>query len=182
MDSLQQSPIIAAVKDDEGLRRALASDCEVIFYLYGTLLNIHELVASAIAHGKTPIVHLDLIEGLSTKREVAVDFIRKNTQAAGIISTRPALIRRAKDCGLLTIQRFFLLDSLAYSNVVRQKADADFVEFLPGTMPKILSRMSKELPQPMIASGLISDKEDIIAALSGGAVAVSTTNASLWFL
>lgn len=182
MESLQRSPIIAAVKDDEGLEKALASDCEVIFYLYGTLLSISELVARATAHGKTPIVHLDLIEGLSTKREVAVDFIRESTQAAGVISTRPALLRRAKACGLLTIQRFFLLDSLAFNNVVRQRAEADFIEFLPGAMPKILSRLSGVVSQPMIASGLITDKEDIIAALSSGAVAVSCTNPALWFL
>ena len=41
---LLDSPVIAAVKDDGGLRLALASDCRVIFLLYGSIVNIEELV------------------------------------------------------------------------------------------------------------------------------------------
>ena len=41
---------------------------------------------------KRQMVHVDLITGLSGK-EVAVDFIKNNTLADGIISTKPALIR-----------------------------------------------------------------------------------------
>ena len=37
---LMDAPVIAAVKDDAGLRRALESDCQVIFLLYGTILMI----------------------------------------------------------------------------------------------------------------------------------------------
>ena len=33
-----------------------------------------------------------------------------------------------------------------------------------------------------IAGGLISDKEDIIAALDAGAASISTTKEELWFL
>ena len=35
---------------------------------------------------------------------------------------------------------------------------------------------------PVIAGGLISDKEDIIAALDAGAAAISSTNPAIWFL
>ena len=35
---------------------------------------------------------------------------------------------------------------------------------------------------PVIAGGLISDKEDIIAALDAGAASISTTKEELWFL
>ena len=34
---------------------------------------------------------------------------------------------------------------------------------------------------PVIAGGLISDKEDIIAALDAGAAAISSTNPAIWF-
>jgi glycerol uptake operon antiterminator len=33
---------------------------------------------------------------------------------------------------------------------------------------------------PVIAGGLISDKEDIISALGAGAIAVSSTNPAVW--
>ncbi|EJW91450.1 Glycerol-3-phosphate responsive antiterminator, partial [gut metagenome] len=38
------------------------------------------------------------------------------------------------------------------------------------------------LCRPLIASGLISDKEDVIAALSAGALAVSSTCPAVWKL
>ena len=47
-------------------------------------------------------------------------------------------------------------------------------------MPKIITRMKKELGVPIIAGGLIADKEDVIQALDAGAIAISTTNKDVW--
>ena len=181
MRVLDDSPMIAACKNDAGLERALASDCTVIYLLYGNVCTSPSLVQRIKDTGKTAFVHLDLIDGLSN-RDIAVDFIRQSTAADGIITTRPNLIRRARDLGLITIQRFFLLDSIAIENVIRQASQADVVEILPGPMPKIIRRLVGQIRQPLIASGLIMDKEDIISALSAGALAVSATNPDLWFL
>lgn len=179
-DLLLDSPIIAAVKDEEGLTRALSSECQVIFLLYGTLLNIHEIIARAKQQDRLVFVHIDLIEGLSGK-EIAIDYLKQNTDADGIISTRINQIKYAKSIGLFSIQRFFIIDSLSFENVKKQANYADAVDILPGTMPKIINRLSKRLRQPIIASGLIQDKQDMMTALSSGAHAVSTTCCDLWF-
>lgn len=182
LEALHDAPVIAAVKSDEDLSRALTSDCAAIFFLYGTVLNISDLVKSAKDAGKIALVHVDLIEGLSGRDNIAVDFLAKNTQTDGIISTRPNLIRRAKELKLISVQRFFLLDSIAYENVLRQSSNADIVDILPGAMPRVLSRLSAQLHQPLIASGLLADKQDVISALGAGAIAVSTTSEPLWFI
>ena len=39
-EALEDSPIIAAVKDDEGLSRCLTSDSRIIFILYGDIVTI----------------------------------------------------------------------------------------------------------------------------------------------
>lgn len=49
-------------------------------------------------------------------------------------------------------------------------------------MPKIIRKITGENKTPLIAGGLISDKEDVCNALDAGAVAVSSTNAKIWFL
>ena len=54
---------------------------------------------------KMAVGHVDLIGGLSS-REIAVDFIKNNTEADGIISTKPALIRRGKELSLFTVMRY----------------------------------------------------------------------------
>ena len=58
----------------------------------------------------------------------------------------------------------------------------DFIEVLPGVMPKVLRKIAKVSRIPMIAGGLVTDREDVIQALSAGAVAVSTTNREVWTL
>lgn len=177
--AIQETPVIAAVKDGEGLEQALASDCTVVFLLYGTILNLPELVRRTKEAGKLALIHIDLIEGLSAK-DISAEFVSSRTEADGIISTHPNLIRRAKELELLTVQRFFMLDSLSFANVLRQSSNADVVDVLPGAIPSVIGRLVREVRQPLIASGLLMDKSDVVAALSAGAVAVSTTSQRLW--
>ena len=40
--------------------------------------------------------------------------------------------------------------------------------------------MSQRVEQPLIASGLLTDKRDVCGALAAGAIAVSTTSEALW--
>ncbi|MBC8535494.1 glycerol-3-phosphate responsive antiterminator [Feifania hominis] len=179
--SLMENPIIAAVKDSEGLTRALESDSAVIFILFGDILNIAGIVDRIKNRNKHAIVHIDLVEGLGS-REIAVDFLMANTRADGIISTKANLIKYAKNRGLFTIQRFFLLDSLSFTNIGKKSLQdsVDMIEVLPGVMPKIIRRVVAIAGVPVIAGGLICDKEDVVGALSAGASAISSTNAGVW--
>lgn len=180
LNLLAAGPVIAAVKGGDGLEAALDSDVPVIFLLSGDILSVADAAARVRKAGKRVFVHLDLIDGLAA-REVSADFIARQTTADGIISTKAALTRRGRELGLVTIQRFFLLDSMALDNIQRQKAqDCDLIEVLPGLMPKIIRRVAQLTGKPVIAGGLISDKEDVTSALSAGAVAVSTTNPAVW--
>lgn len=183
MELFESSPVIAAVKDDKGLYRCFDSECQVIFILYGTILNITDIVRQIKEHGKIAVAHVDLIQGLSAK-EVAVDYIRTNTLADGIISTKPLLVKHAVESGLLGVQRTFLIDSMAMSTTKKQIESfrPDAIEIMPGIMPKVLQEIRGFTEVPIIAGGLISDKKDIMAAFSAGADAISTTKEDLWFM
>lgn len=179
---IEANPVIAAVKDEEGLEICCASDeIKVVFILYGDICSIGGIVQKIKAADKIAMVHVDLMEGLSGK-EVVVDFIKAQTQADGIISTRSGLIKRGKELGLYTMLRTFILDSMSYENIVKQIANAkpDMLEILPGVMPKIIRRLSKTVKVPVIAGGLILDREDVMNALSAGAISVSSTNPEVW--
>lgn len=180
---MEETTIIPAVKDEKSLQESLQLDAGVIFILYGDICNIAHIVDAVKRDGKIAMVHMDLIAGLGSK-EISVDFIREKTKADGIITTKPILAKRAKELGLYTVLRFFIIDSLALSNLAKQAKDAkpDCMEILPGVMPKIIRRISKENTIPLIAGGLISDKEDVCGALDAGAIAVSTTNPLIWTL
>lgn len=183
MDLLEASPVIAAIKSEEGLKRCLETDCQVVFILFGTICDVAQIVERVKASGKTAIVHVDLIAGLNTK-EIAVDFIKNNTKADGIISTKAPLVKHARELGLLCIQRTFVVDSIALATLKKQidSFKPDAVEIMPGVMPKILKEMREYTSMPLIAGGLLSDKKDVMAAFSAGADAVSTTKEELWYV
>ncbi len=183
IEAMEESPIIAAVKDMDGLHRCFLSESRIVFILFGDICNIAEIIHTIKSQGRLAIVHMDLISGLSQK-EISVDYLKNNTNADGIISTKQSLIKRAKELKMYTIFRFFVIDSMALENIKRQVAavQPDYVEILPGIMPKVLKKISSQIAVPIIAGGLISDKEDVMAALSAGATSISTTNQSVWFM
>lgn len=180
VEMLYDSPIIAALKDPSLLDAALRSDCKVLFFMCGTLCTIGELSRQAKEAGKVVFAHVDLIEGLSNQNTASVDFLHTHTAIDGIISTKVHLIAHAKALGLLTIQRYFLLDSLSLNNLLKQPSGADAIEALPAVLPKVFRRILQQRRLHLIAGGLISDKEDIVSVLNAGAIAVSTTNQALW--
>lgn len=180
-DIFASSPVITAVKDETGLEHAMEKECAIVFILYGNVCSIPSIVDKVKEHGKLAIVHVDLIMGLSSK-EVAVDYIKENTRADGIISTRPGMVRRAMELGLIGGQRAFLIDSIALENTRKQLASfrPDFMEIMPGMMPKILKQIRETTSVLLVAGGLLSDKQDIMAAFQAGVDAVSTTKEDLW--
>ena len=181
-DSLERCPIIAAANNDELLDRAKQSSCEIVYLLYGNICNVPDLVRDIHRAGKTAIVHADLIDGLDS-REISVDYLTRKAGADGIISIKPHLIKRGNELHTITIQRFFMLDRLFYQNIKRyvRETSPDMVELLPAGLTKMIRYAVSELNgKPLIASGLVLDKEDVVGALSAGALAVSTTNTEVW--
>lgn len=183
IDLLEISPVIAAIKNEEGLRKSFESECQVVFVLYGNILNISEIVKALKKKNKYVMVHVDLLRGLNSN-EVVVDFIKKNTEANGIISTKPVLVKRAAELDLLGILRIFMIDSMAM-NTTKKQLDSfrpDVIEIMPGIMPKVIKEMRAYTKIPIIVGGLLSDKKDIMMAFQAGADAVSTTKEDLWFM
>ena len=177
------SPVIAAVKDVDGMKKCFESECQTVFVLYGTICNIGGIVREIKKHGRYAMVHADFTQGLGAK-EIAVDFIRENTLADGVISTKPQLVKRAKELGMYGILRAFLVDSIAMNTTKKQLElfHPDMVEIMPGIVPKALKEIRSYTRTPIIAGGLISDKKDIMAAFEAGADAISTTRNELWFV
>ena len=181
-DVIEANPVIAAIKDEKGLKRCCElEEIKVVFVLHGDICNIVDTVDALHKAGKIAIVHADLMEGMSAK-EAAIEYIKKVVHADGIISTKPLLIKKARELSLYTILRVFVLDSIALKNIEQQLilAKPDMLEILPGLMPKIIRQVSKESKVPVIAGGLISEKKDVVDALLAGAISVSTTNPDVW--
>ncbi len=181
LEATEVSPVIPAANSEERLEEALKSESQLIYVLYGDICNIEDIVARIKQAGKKAIVHVDLITGLASK-EIALDFMDKYVHPDGIISMKTNLIAHANELGFFTIQRFYIMDVLTYRNIEKhiRIAGPDVVEFMPVALTKAMGYLMENIDKPIVASGLVLDKQDIMEALKIGAVAVSTTNKDLW--
>ena len=180
---LEVSPIIAAVRTPEALRRACQTDVGTVFILHATLSDLAKQVQTVKEAGKSVFIHADLVEGLSADA-AGVRYLHYVADAHGLISTRSSVIRAAKECGFLTIQRFFAVDSQALDAIPRtvSQTHPDCIELMPGILPTVVSRLHAKLPMPLIAGGLVETKEQVISLLSAGANGISTGCEALWTL
>lgn len=177
---LERSPVIAAVRDDL-FSAAVMSPCEVIFYLKANINTLCRQCEIAHKNGKYLFVHIDLADGVG-KDKSAVEFLTA-MGVDGIVSTRANMIRWAKECGLMTVQRFFALDSQGITAIeeMLESSKPDMMELMPGVIPKLVRRFSVG-PIPVIAGGLVQTKAEVTEAISAGAAAVSTGTQILWHI
>ena len=77
-----------------------------------------------------------------------------------------------------------MIDSIELSNMKKQLETfrPDFVEVMPGIMPRVMREIRSYTDMPIIAGGLLRSKGDILEAIDAGADAISTTNTELWKL
>ncbi|MCM0649208.1 glycerol-3-phosphate responsive antiterminator [Clostridium swellfunianum] len=178
---LIENPIIAALRNDVDLNKVTNSNAEVVFVLYGNVITIKGICEKLKASNKLVFIHIDMLEGL--KGDFAgLEFIKKYIEPHGIITTKATNVKYAKQLGLSTIQRIFIIDSLSLETGAKNIKDAapDAVEVMPGIANKIIHRLQSKVHVPVIAGGLITEKKDAMEALSSGAIAVSTSASELW--
>ena len=101
--------IISATRSDEDFLKAVESYPDVIFDLYPDLMNVSVKVKKSHEAGKKYFVHMDLAKGIG-KDESGMRFLRR-IGVDGILSTKLNVIKLAKENGLITVQRFFIVDS-----------------------------------------------------------------------
>lgn len=180
---VHSNPIIAAITEVSQLEKALQSPCEIIFLLKSDIFNIGTYVDRVKSSGKGVYVHVDLIDGLS-KDALAIKYIHENIHPDGIITTKTGIVKAAKALNMFVIQRLFMLDHLSFetglSSLETMKPNA--VELLPGIMPKIINKFHKSTNIPLIAGGLIMDKEDVMLNLKAGATAISSSCEEVWYM
>lgn len=177
---LEENPIIAAVKNEEQLNEALNSEAQIIFVLFGDVINIKEISKKILYKNKIGIIHIDLVEGF-TNKEIVVKYIKEETDFTGLISTKPQVIKIAKKYNLIGVQRVFIFDTLSLNNVKNHMiSECDAIEVLPGITPKVIKIISEYSKKPVVAGGLIETKEEVMQALNSGATCVSTTKKEIW--
>lgn len=163
------------------LDAAIESLCGTIFLLSGSIFNLQDTIDKIHDAGKKVYVDIDLMEGFS-RDSTFLKYIKDVLLPDGVITTRNKLTREAKSMGIFVIQRYFIFDSMSLQSGINSALDVkpDIIEILPGISVKVIRQVREATHQPVIGSGLITSKEDVINALDAGAMGVTTSNTELW--
>lgn len=181
VEELRKWPVIAAVSRESDIQYALSAPVKIVFLLHADIFNIKNLVDMIRSSGRYIFIHVDFLEGFSRDKK-ALDYISKVIRPDGIISTNSNFIKHARENGVFTIQRFFIVDGRSVSIALKEVRTVrpDMIEIMPAIMPRVIRRFSSQLSLPIIAGGLIETKEDIAEVLNAGAAGISTSDTVLW--
>lgn len=178
----EDNRVIPAVKDDEGLKRALRTKHQVIFILYGDIMTMNDKIKMVLEAGKTPFLHVDMVDGLASN-PVVLEYLYKHFKRdCGIITTKSSIAKKAVEMRIKVVQRYFILDSLSVKSALDgiNKVKVDAVEIMPGIIPSVIQKMSRQISTPIIAGGLINTSEEVEMVMKAGAVCASTSRPELW--
>lgn len=172
--------VAAAVRTEDDFVAALQSQVDVIFLQYSSILTVKELIERAHEAGKKIFVHMDFTEGIGKDR-AGLEFL-KTLGTDGILTTKTNLVRTAREMGLFTVQRFFIVDSHSVDTAVDsiRIGKPTVVEIMPGVVVKKIKEFAERVNTPILVGGLLEFEEEVDAALEAGATAISTANRTLW--
>lgn len=155
-------------------------------YEIGVFLDLHISQLRAVNkmakdYGKKMLYHMDMISGLKSD-DAATEYVCQEFKPFGLVSTKTSVILKAKQKGVIAVQRIFLIDSRAVEKSYKlvEKTQPDFIEVLPGTMPWMITEIKDRLQTPIFAGGLIRTVDEVESALSAGASAITTSRVQLW--
>ena len=153
--------IIAAVRNERDMEKALQSGVGMIFYLSPNILTMDETVDAVHEAGKKIFLHMDLAEGIG-KDKSGIEYV-KQKGVDGIISTRVSIIKAAREAGLFTVQRFFIVDSQSVSTTLEgiKASKPDMIEIMPGIATKVIADLKGKLNIPIIAGGMIESRMEV---------------------
>lgn len=173
--------IIAAVRDEDDYNAAMKSKVKCIFMMFGDIVSIREMTVQAQQRDILIFIHIELIKGIAND-EYGVLYLKNHVDPFGIISTKKKLIQKAHELGMKTALHFFVIDSKALSKAINMSMECqpDYIEIMPGVIPKVIETLKEQTGLPIIAGGLIESREEYRSAMSAGAYAVTTSARKFW--
>ncbi|OAS18426.1 glycerol-3-phosphate responsive antiterminator [Paenibacillus oryzisoli] len=178
---LKKYPIIASVTKDDQLAKVLESDVTRVNLMTGHIGNLESIMEQLHQAGKQVYVHLEMVGGLGRDAH-AVGYLAGKFKVDGIVTTKSNAVAAARQAGIKSIQRIFIIDTAALQTAVRMinSTQPDEVELMPGLMPRVIKELKSTIKQPLIVGGLIRYENEIAEALASGADYISIGDPSMW--
>lgn len=179
-EALEKSVVVASVVGREPVPAFQASQSQIAVVASIELKDMADVVAEMRGSGKFFFLNIDSCRGLAQDKG-ALEYLR-SLQVPGIVSTRTALVERAKGLGQVTMQKVFVTDRSNLPRSVNSTAMSkpDLLQLMPWpVVPRIEKDIRAEL-SPFVAAGFVQRRTDVSLALALGAKAAATSDRDLW--
>lgn len=178
---MNKYPVIASITDTEQIAAVLKSGVKRVNLMAGTVNNLKQIIDELHKSGKQVFVHIEMVAGIG-RDSASIQYLAEVFRADGIVTTKSNAVAAARQAGILSIQRFFAIDTAAVETAVRmiKTSSPDEVELMPGLMPRVIREVKQKIRQPLIVGGLIRHEGEIQLALESGADFVSIGNSQFW--
>jgi glycerol uptake operon antiterminator len=179
---LTRHPVIATLYGVEQIDAFIDSEAEVSIVANVELRKLQPVIATLTKAGKYVIVNIDSCEGLSQDKG-GVEYLA-DIGVTSLVSTRVATIQRANRAGMVTMQKVFVTDRSTWPRSVKalEQSDPNLVQLMPAPMLSHLPEADRKALPPIVTSGFVCNQDDIRSAIAHGAVAISTSDRTLWHL
>lgn len=173
--------VIPAIYNHKKMKTFLESDLKYGILMNFQLAQLDELVTLMKKSNKKVLIHSELIKGLSSDEYGAI-YLIQSLHIDGIISSKPKVIEVCRKRGILGIYRFFLKDTISYNQSIDigRRLRPSFVEILPSSCYELIPDIKEQLNCEVLVGGLIKNKTTIDKCLEHGAIAVTSSDTSLW--
>lgn len=173
--------VIPSISDAGQFEKFLRSSCKVCFVMNVHVTLVAALIKKGHAAGRQIIVHLDMINGL-TSDEAGCQYLCQVLNADGVISTKGKVVETAVKNHKIAILRVFLIDSRSLKKGIElaNEVHPDYLEILPAIAYEIIPLIKKETDVTLIGGGLLMSSQQVDEALAAGFEAVSSSSPKLW--
>jgi len=177
---LARYPIIATLYGAEQLEAFVGGVTEIAIVANVELRKLQAVVATVMRADKIAMINIDSCEGIAPDKS-GMEYLAE-IGATGVVSTRVTTIQRANRAGLLTMQKVFVTDRSNWPRSVKaiEQSDPNLVQLMPAPMLAYISVKERNALPPIVASGFVVTLNDVRSALAAGAVAISTSDTSMW--
>lgn len=174
--------IIPSIRRLNDLEAALVTKREVILLTEANIANLQSLVEMVHKSGKQAWVNLELLGGFG-RDQVGMKLLKNYYKVDGVMSTDSAKLGMAKRCGLVTVQRFFIVDSRGFDTSLRilESTKVDAAEVLPAITALSLVKELKQVARiPLLAGGFVQTAEMIEKIRSAGFSGITISKKNFW--
>ncbi len=131
-----KKPIAAAIRTEKDFSTALRSNVDMVFLLHSNIMTVNQCVKEIHSAGKKAFIHVDFAEGIGKDR-FGLEFLAKQG-VDGVLTTRTNIVKSAREFDLITVQRFFIVDSHSVGTSIEsiKISKPDIIELMPGIVTK----------------------------------------------